>query len=61
MNVFLVKGVSDFIRKDACRETGDKLLGLVQVGCMQDVRIYKEVVSEHCQLEGMSVRHGMSV
>lgn len=49
----LVERVLDFVRKDACREAGDDLVGFVRVRRAEDVVVYQRVVAEERELLGI--------
>jgi hypothetical protein len=51
----LVEGILHFIGEDACREARNQLLGLVGVRCMQDVVVYKDVLSKECKLDEVQI------
>lgn len=50
VNLGLIKGVLHLVGEHACRETRHHLLHVVLVGCMQNVIVDEDVVSQERQL-----------
>lgn len=46
VNLGLVQGVCDLVREDACRQARHDLLGLLEVGSVEDVIVDNEIVTE---------------